>query len=891
MPLSAGERLGPYEILAPIGAGGMGEVYRARDPRLNRDVAIKVSNAEFSERFVHEARSIAALNHPHICTLYDVVISKDAPNYLVMEYIEGTPLKGPLPLDQTLKYAAQICDALDAAHKKNITHRDLKPANILVTKAGVKLLDFGLAKMGPAVKADEATVTMALTGKGQVLGTLLYMPPEQVNGQEADARSDIFSFGLVLYEMLTGKRAFEGSTPASVIAAILERPAPSVADVAPPALDRVLKRCLEKDPENRWQSARDLKAELEWITSAPEPGSAAPVSLTTTPRFGKLPWVAAGILAITTAVALGALWRAQKPADRPLARLDVDLGADVSLPAPVPGASGIAISSDGTRLAYASGNPAKLFTRRLEQPKATELPGTEGAIGPFFSPDGQWIGFSSRGKLSKISVEGGAVVALGDVPNFAGASWGEDGKIILSNALSKGLMRIPAEGGPPETLGELGKGEIALGRPQILPGGKAVLFTTLTALNSDTATIEVMTLADRRRKIVSRGGTYGRYLPTSDGAGHLVYLNKGTLFAIPFNLDKLETRGTAVPVVDDVAYEAQTRTAQLDFSWAPSGHGNFVYRRGSGSSSFLMTMQWVDPAGKREPLRAKPGFYADPNVSPDGRRVVLLLLTEGGTRDVWAYDQQRDVMTRLTFGGGPYGNPVWSPDGQYIVIGSFSGGISWTRADGASQPQALTRLERQAGAPLAPSSITLDGTWLAFSEGIAPRQIWTVALENQGGQWKAGKRERFLENIFDEANPAFSPDGRWLAYQSTESGRPEVYVRTFPPPTSGQGGKWQISNNGGVAPRWSRNGHELVYQSGDQILTASYSAKGDSFVAEKPRVWIAKLGGTDWDLAPDGKRVLVLTQVETTEAPKQEHEVVFLQNFFDELRRRVPAGK
>src|SRR5579863_125702 len=288
MPLSVGDKLGPYEILAPIGAGGMGEVYRARDPRLNRDVAIKVSAAQFSERFEREAKAIAALNHPNICQIYDV-----GPNYLVMEYVEGSPLKGPLPLDQTLKYAAQICDALDAAHRKNITHRDLKPANILATKAGVKLLDFGLAKMGPAVKADEATLTMALTGKGQILGTLLYMSPEQVNGQEADARSDIFSFGLVLYEMLTGKRAFEGATPASVMGAILERPAPSVADVAPPALDRVLKRCLEKDPENRWQSARDLKAALELVGQAhgPSPAGHGPV-----PQ--RWPWIVAGVAVV-----------------------------------------------------------------------------------------------------------------------------------------------------------------------------------------------------------------------------------------------------------------------------------------------------------------------------------------------------------------------------------------------------------------------------------------------------------------------------------------------------------------------------------------------------------------------------------------------------------------
>jgi serine/threonine protein kinase len=373
MALSPGEKLGPYQILAAIGAGGMGEVYKARDTRVDRTVAIKVSKEKFSERFEREARAIAALNHPHICQLYDV-----GPNYLVMEFIEGVPLKGPLRLDKTLLFAAQICDALDAAHTKNLTHRDLKPANILVTKAGVKLLDFGLAKMAPAVKADESTQTMTLTHKGEILGTLRYMSPEQVNGQDAGPRSDIFSFGLVLYEMLTGKRALDGATPASVIAAILERPAPSVAGIAPSALDRVLKRCLERDPENRWQSARDLKAELEWIASTPEPARAS--------SSGSRLWRWIGIAAAAAAViAVGmgvGWWRAMHPLDaplKPLVRLEVDLGPDVLLNAPA-GAL-VALSPDGTRLVYASGN--RLFTRRLDQAKATELSDTEGGLRSF----------------------------------------------------------------------------------------------------------------------------------------------------------------------------------------------------------------------------------------------------------------------------------------------------------------------------------------------------------------------------------------------------------------------------------------------------------------------------------------------------------------------------
>src|SRR5579862_4555165 len=424
MSLSAGDKLGPYEIFAPIGAGGMGEVYKARDTRLDRIVAIKVSKEEFSERFEREARAVAALNHSNICTLHDV-----GPNYLVMEYIEGTPLNGPLPLAEALKYAIAICSALDAAHKKGITHRDLKPANILVTKTGVKLLDFGLAKLGQDKPASEATLTMALTGKNEIVGTLYYMSPEQLQAQgtvqEVDARSDIFSFGLVLYEMLTGKRAFDGSSPATVNAAIMERPAPSIANVAPPALDRVLKRCLEKDPENRWQSVRDLKAELEWIAQAPSDGITAPAS---TARRVWLPWVVAGVLGLVAAVTSWIAYSTHPAELKPLVRLDVDLGRDVYLTAV--GGSDVIISPDGTLIAYLS--RGRLFTRRLDQESTTDLTIGQGATSPFFSPDGQWIGFTANGKVRKVSVEGGSEIVLcNSGASYTGGDWGDDGNIVL----------------------------------------------------------------------------------------------------------------------------------------------------------------------------------------------------------------------------------------------------------------------------------------------------------------------------------------------------------------------------------------------------------------------------------------------------------------------------
>ena len=414
------------------------------------------------------------------------------------------------------------------------------------------------------------------------------------------------------------------------------------------------------------------------------------------------------------------------------------------------------------------------------------------------------------------------------------------------------------------------------------PEAKRSCLRLNTGGGVDQFTIEVLNLADGHRKIVARGGNSPRYLATSSVAGHLVYLNKATLFAIPFDLDRLETHGTAVPVLDDVAYNISNGAGQYDISRT----GTLVYRRASSGTSAMMTVQWVDPTGKKEQLRTKPGFYLELSLSPDGKRVALTV-SEGGGRDVWIYDQQRDAMTRLTFGGSSYNYPTWSPNGQYVVFAAAGNGIFQARADGAGQPQALVQSKN---APRLQGYFSPDGKWLAYVGEPAPNyQIWTVPLEDRAGLLKAGTPEQFLKSSFSDMNPRFSPDGRWLAYQSNESGKDEVYVRAFPP-SSGQGGKWQISNNGGGVPHWSPNGHELVYQSGDQILTASYTVKGDTFVADRPRVWIAKLGGTEWDLAPDGKRVAVLTRVESAEAPKQEHEVVLVENFFDELRRKVPVG-
>ena len=886
MPLSVGDKFGHYEVLSLLGQGGMGEVYRARDATLKRDVALKVLPAkllrdpERMARLQREAEVMASLDHPNIGHIHGIVDSEDSRG-LVLALIEGPTLgdrieAGPIPVDEAVGIAKQIIEALEYAHDRGVIHRDLKPANVKITPEGVvKVLDFGLAKVledePPASSlANSPTLTAGHTRAGVILGTAAYMSPEQAVGRPVDRRSDIFSFGAVLYEMLTGQRPFRGAVTPDVLEAVVKND-PDWSKLPPGGIDKLIRRCLTKDRKQRLQAIGEARIILsDPVGQVPDLPA----------KSSKLPWATATLLATTTAVALWAPWRTEKPVDRPLVRLDMDLGADVSLPAPTMGGGSVAISPDGTRLTYASGTPRSLYIRRLDQAKATALPETQGATTPFFSPDGHWVGFVAGNKLNKISVEGGAVVALEDILNFAGASWREDGSIFASEAFTKGLLRIPPGGGPPETIMGLGNGEIALGFPQTLPGGKAILFA------SANLAIEVLTLADRHRKIVVRGGTSPRYLATSSGAGHLVFVNKATLFAIPFDLDKLETRGTALPVLDDVAYEAKTGAGQLDFSRT----GTLVYRRAGGDASAMTTVQWLDTTGGKEPLRAKPGTYQFLSLSPDGKRVALAV-GEGGRPDIWVYDQPRDAMTRLTFGEAVYIYPSWSPDGQYVVFSSLGKGIFQARADGASQPKPLTQSKTTQN----PGSFAPDGRRMAYTEATGGGQIWTVPLENQDGQLKAGKPEQFLKSQFSDQAPSFSPDGRWLAYYSNESGKNEVYVRAFPPPPSGQGGKWTISNNGGGSPRWSRNGRELFYQSGDRIMAVSYKVLGDTFVADKPRVWIANLGGTpsgrQWDLAPDGKRVVVLTRVESAAAPKQEHDVVLVENFFDELRRRVPAGK
>jgi serine/threonine-protein kinase len=722
MPISFGTRLGPYEILSPLGAGGMGEVYRARDPRMGREVAIKISAERFSDRFEREVRAVAALNHPNTCHIYDV-----GPNYLVMELVEGPTLadrmqEGAIPLEEALRIAHQIADALEAAHEKGIIHRDLKPANIKIKPDGVvKVLDFGLAKIVEAAGAtgspeESPTVAIGATIAGQIMGTAAYMAPEQARGKPVDKRADIWAFGVVVYEMLTGRRLFEGETISDTLAGVLTKE-PDWERV-PGKTRRLLRRCLEKDPKRR---LRDIGDAWELLEDAPAAKSSGH-------------WkAAAGILMVAFAIALWAPWRgAVRFIAQPPARLDLDLGTDASLFSSIGPA--VILSPDATRLVFVSSGQdgiKRLFTRRLDQPQASQMPGTEGAFAPFFSPDGQWIGFFAGGTLKKTRIDGGEPVSLCDAPAGRGGSWGEDGNIIAALDTLGGLSQVPAEGGSVVGITTLDResGEVTHRWPQALPGGKAVLFTASRSYgNFDEAGIAVATLKDHRRKVIlEHAGMNPRYL-----GGYLLYVTKGTLFAARFDVERLELRGAPSPLVP-VSSNSNIGAAQFDAS--PIGTLSFR----PGGNEGLGTVEWLDSAGKTIPLLTEPAGYGVIHLSPDGSRLVFHT-NQGPNTDIWIYDWQSGRKTRLTNGLVTVW-PLWSPDGRFVVF-QAPGGMFWIPADGATTPQPLTRSNNLQ----LPTSFSPDGT-LAYSE-VAPggqAEIRTVRIESNSGQLKAGEAQRFLK--------------------------------------------------------------------------------------------------------------------------------------------------
>jgi serine/threonine-protein kinase len=908
MALAPGTRLGSYEVLAPIGAGGMGEVYRARDTRLGREVAIKVLPEAFASdrdrmvRFEREAHVLASLNHPHIASIYGLEES-DTSRALVLELVEGPTLQeriasGALPLQEALEVAKQIAEALEYAHEHGIVHRDLKPANVKLTKEGaVKVLDFGLAKalsddpLSPEV-SNSPTLSAVATRAGIILGTAAYMSPEQAKGKTADRRSDIWSFGVVLYEMLTGCRLYTSDTAAETLALVLTREPDlgALPENAPSRVRELLRRSLTKDSKRRLRDIGEARIAIEDALAGRAEPVAAERRAVGEPSWRRtLPWAVAGALALALALVMWASWR---PAPEPATpvRLSVELGADASLAAGFGPAA--VLSPDGKLLAFtarrAAGERPQLYVRRLEQLQASPLAGTDDARNPFFSPDSQGLGFFAEGKLKRVAVTSGAAVTLCEAPDDRGGTWNEDGTILFAPRSGGGLSRVSSAGGTPEVLTTPDQvaGAFSDRWPQALPGGKAVLFTDGVAGGFEDGNIVVQSLPKGPRKVLQRGGYHGRYLPS----GHIVYIDEGTLFAAAFDLGRLELTGPPAPVLEGVTANAATAAAQLAFS----DRGTLVFLPGPSTAAGV-PIQWMDKDGKTEPLRATAGDYNSIRFSPDGQRLALDLRT-GRERDVWVYEWGRDMMSRLTFDPGEDLRPVWTADGRRIAFASTradkaTANLYWQRADGTGEAQRLTESKN----PQSPASWHPSGKFLAFGEASPQtnRDIWILPMEgDEAAGWKPGKPIAFLSSPFVEVEAAFSPDGSWLAYRSDESGRFEVYVRPFP----GPGGKWQVSTGGASHPTWSRNRKELFYRTLElTLMVTPYTVEGDSFRAERPRQWspgLAPARGVNrtFDLHPDGQRFAVL-KGEERQAEERRDKVVFIENFFDELRRLAPAAR
>ena len=876
-------KLGNFEIVELLGRGGMGEVWRARDARLKRDVAIKVLPAALARdpdriaRFEREARAASALNHPNIVVVHDIGCDNGI-YWIATELVRGDTLRrvieaGPVPALRAIEIAQQVASGLEAAHAAGLVHRDLKPDNIMVTRDGqVKILDFGLAKIScaEARAADESTVT--ITEAGAVVGTPAYMAPEQARCEPLDKRVDIWAFGCVLYEMLTGKRIFSGETAADVLAAVIAKE-PDLTQV-PASIQRLLRRCLEKDPKRRLRDIGDVWDLLEDSTAGGTVARGAHSA-----RGPTAAWTAAAVLAMVAISAGWIAWRATRRVDHPLTRFSMDLG-----PEAMAGASTtVAISPDGRRLAFpahGADGRQQLSTRLLSEAEPTLLPGTEGGFDPFFSPDGQWIGFFGGGYLRKISVHGGAPLSLTSIvatqSGAQGASWGDDGNIVAAMGLMLPLVRVPAEGGAPQPLTKLRPGEIAHRWPQVLPGSSAVLFTASTSVSGmDNANIETVSLKTGQVKILQRGGYFGRYVP----GGHLLYVHQGILFGVDFDPERLQVHGTPVPLLENVEANAATGGGQFDFS----ATGTFVYGAGKRAAQ-VWQVGWLDSSGRIQPLLAKPGMYTQPRLSPDGRKLSFI----GDGQDIYIYDLGRDTISRLTFTGHA-NSAVWAPDGKHIAFGSVGSDHSlyWIRSDGAGDPQRLLQSPNY----LVPWSFSSDGRRLAYFERIPQtRGVSTLPLDlTDPDRPKAGAPEPFLRTPTDELGPSFSPDGRWMAYQSIESGRGEIYVRPFP---AKREGRWQVSSGGGL-PFWAKNGHELFYEGADnRIMVVDYTIDGDSFVPAKARVWserqVFNPGLLNLDLAPDGKRFAVLYSPEMAGTAKGSVHVTMMLNFFDEVKRRIP---
>jgi eukaryotic-like serine/threonine-protein kinase len=907
MELTAGKRLGPYEILSAIGAGGMGEVHRALDIELKREVAIKILPEAFAHdperlaRFRLEAQVLASLNHSNIAGIYGLQESGGF-DFLVMELAPGKNLQdrlareGPLPVEDCLAIGKQIAEALEAAHEKGITHRDLKPANIMVTPEGkVKVLDFGLAKAfvgdsaGDVVDANSPTVTRIPTTPGVILGTAAYMSPEQAKGKRVDPRTDIWALGCVLYELLTGKRAFAGDSVSETLGAIhyKEPDWQFLPPATPQGLRALLRRCLQKDPNRRYHHAADVRIEIEEIQAASVPVTALPAAPAV---YGiQRRWILMSALACVIFAAFGGIvvWLLRPV---PAANSQQVLRTVIPVPENEQGLPAgfvtrpiLAVSPDGRMLAYVANNGnarPQISVRALNELEARPLLGTVNASMPFFSPDGQWIGFTANGALRKVPITGGGTLTVtGRIAGAMGASWGPPDTIVFSPNPGSGLWKVSAAGGEAIELTKLKGAEQSHRWPQFLPDGNAVLFTVLSGASSDGQEIAVKRLDTGEEKVLIRGGTYPQYVPT----GHLLFYRAGTVLAVPFDPVRLEIKGTPVPVVEGVRSTAGNGIggAQVGFS----RQGTVIYSSGTADvavgAAALSRLVWVDRQGVEQTTPASPHVYKNPLVSPDGRLVAIVITDP--MSDVWIYDLGRDTLTRLTFEGSS-DTPFWSPDGKRVVFEAQRGGpvnLFWKPVDGSGSEERLTRGEytHQVG------SLTPDAKTLIYAETHpkTQRDLWMVRLDGDR------KPQILLQTPFNESTGRLSPDGHWLAYISDESGRYEVYVRPFP----GPGGKWQISTEGGNEVLWSPKGNELFYWTGNRMMAVDISTQ-PAFSAGKPRMLFEATSylrtpgaGIYYSVSPDAQRFLMLKRQDQKQTGNGEFTVI--ANWFEELKAKVPV--
>ncbi len=863
MRLNAGHKLGPYEIIAPLGAGGMGEVYRARDTRLGRDVAIKVlpqdlsENAEVHARFEREARTISSLNHPHICTLHDVGREGDV-EFLVMELVDGETLaqrleKGPLPVNEVLRLGIQIADALDRAHRAGIIHRDFKPGNVMLTRSGAKLMDFGLARpTGMGGSTSGSGVTMAnlsrsptiaspLTAEGTIVGTFQYMAPEQLEGKETDVRSDLWAFGCVLYEMVTGRRAFEGKSQASLIGAIMhsEPSALATSDPAmPPQLDALVRACLVKDAEERIQTAHDVKLQLTWIAQAgSHPSVAAPVlPARRGPRRETIAWAVAGVAIVAAGLFA---WRA-------LSGPTGQAGAEqirftIPVPASIVTLDMPRISPDGRLVAFSaqdSLNRTMIWVRPLNSLAANPIPGTEGTRPPFWSPDSRYLGFIADGKLKKIAVAGGPATVVCDAPSGSDGSWGKEGVILFDGSGTDPILRVSAAGGV-ATRAVGGDSTFQVGWPAFLPDGKHFFYTRIPT----TGPPEIMlgTLGDTTGRALQITGSRVEY----SADGYVMFARERTLLAQRFSTGSMKLQGEPFPVAEDLPVAGNALA-----NFTVSRNGVLVYRSTGDVHNRLV---WLDRSGRELSQVAPAADMRAPAISPDGNRIAIRR-SDGGNLDIWIIDPVRGTTTRFTFDPGPDGNPVWSPDGSQIAWTSQErdgDGVSVKSASGLGKKDLLAMV----GQSSAVLDWSRDGNHILYQAVSSATGLDVLMLSTSPG----GKPEVLLQTPFNELRAKFSPDRRWIAYQSNESGRAEVYVASV----AGVAGKWQVSTRGGSDPCWSRDGRELFYLSPDQQLMSVAVTGGESFEPGTPRPLFRVqvepgFRRNVYDVSPDGQRFLFL---------------------------------